>query len=260
MNESRSHEVGTYQWVSSGGHLSAGDRLRLFRGLAGTARDSLRDIWKLWASSTPQSVAQIDSAMFNPPDSRLARKAEEAWQEQRSPTIRGHALRSWMYGQALAAIDGSDVDREAFYCAALLHDYGLDRGPIPGVDFTLIGADRARRVLARAELPDDIVVGRQGAVADAICLHATAGISVAPETALAYYVMVGSMADAAALRRWHVGVQAIKEIHSRAPTGGGFKSCLNRRIWHEAFAVPAGRFAMYAFLGMTLLIRLAPSP
>ena len=63
--------------------------------------------------------------------------------------IAGHSYRTWMFGLALAALDRAEIDRELFYCAALLHDYGIAE-PTPGRDFTLGGADR---LLACADRP-----------------------------------------------------------------------------------------------------------
>jgi hypothetical protein len=63
--------------------------------------------------------------------SRLAREAEAACAEQ-TDLIAAHSYRTWMFGTALAR---EELDRELFYCAALVHDWGATK-PVAGEDFT----------------------------------------------------------------------------------------------------------------------------
>jgi len=69
---------------------------------------------KLVLGRLPAGAGDIDVTAFVPPDSRLAREAEAACAEQ--PTvIAAHSYRTWMYGLALAAVNGAQLDRELFY-------------------------------------------------------------------------------------------------------------------------------------------------
>jgi hypothetical protein len=260
MTDRASRLIGTYDWVESGLTLSDAERRRLLGELVKVGIRCLGDLSKLRFGLIPKSVARVDFTKFDPPDSNLARRAEEAWSEQPNPEIRGHARRTCLFGTALAAVDECALDAEAFYCAALLHDYGLDRGPIQGVDFTLMGADRARVAIMDSHLPGEKTLRLRREVADAICIHATPGISVELDGSLGYYVMAGSMADATGLHRWSVGQEAIAEIYKRERCGNTFKRSLKHEVWREAHAVPKGRFALYACCGFTSLVQLAPLP
>ena len=54
---------------------------------------------------------------------------------------KGHSYRTWLFGRALATLDGNTMDDELFYCGALLHDYGIV-SPTADRDFTLGSVDR----------------------------------------------------------------------------------------------------------------------
>ena len=83
----------------------------------------------------------------------------------------GHSYRTWLFGRALAAVDGRELDIELFYCGSLLHDHGIAR-PTAGRDFTLASAERALPCATTAGVNDD----RAQALADAICVHTTPGV------------------------------------------------------------------------------------
>jgi hypothetical protein len=117
-------------------------------------------------------ASEVDVTSFVPPDSSLALEAEMACDEQ-PVSIAAHSYRTWMYGLALAAVDRVELDRELFYCAALVHDYGIRR-PVAGRDFTLGGADRALTCAKAAGTPDEDAAQ----IADAICVHTTPGVTV----------------------------------------------------------------------------------
>jgi hypothetical protein len=200
----------------------------------------------------PAGAESIDVRDFEPPDSKLAREAEAACREQPALLI-GHSYRTWMWGLALAALDGSAIERELFYCAALLHDFG-STGPVAGEDFTLRSARRA------AECADAAGLDAASAelIADGICCHATPGVTVARDGAVAYYVQYGAMVDGAGLRAWDIAPRNIDEVLRRYPRGEGFKQWLSGVVEAEAHAVPDGRFALSVRCGMTLAVRLAP--
>ncbi|MET2010626.1 HD domain-containing protein [Microbacterium chocolatum] len=64
-------------------------------------------------------------ADFPVPESPAARGALEMAQTYQSPAITAHALRSWLWAEAFARVDGiDDVDHELLYVAAVLHDVG----------------------------------------------------------------------------------------------------------------------------------------
>ena len=65
---------------------------------------------------------------------------------------RSRVARTWMYGLALAALDREELDRELFYCAALVHDFGISRR-VEGRDFTLAQRGPGPRPAPRRRRP-----------------------------------------------------------------------------------------------------------
>lgn len=62
---------------------------------------------------------------FSAPDTAAARGALELAQLYHSSAFTAHALRSWLWAEAFARVDGiAGIDRELLYVAAVLHDIG----------------------------------------------------------------------------------------------------------------------------------------
>lgn len=62
---------------------------------------------------------------FRIPDTAAARGAIEIATEYQSAAITAHAMRSWLWAEAFAAVeDRDDVDHELLFVAAVLHDIG----------------------------------------------------------------------------------------------------------------------------------------
>ncbi len=245
--------LGGLAWTRhGGGRLSARERRRLLGEIARGQAVNVAGRLKLALGRRAPGAAGIDAKSFAPPDSRLAREAEEACAEQPGFVV-GHSYRTWMFGLALAALDGSEPDRELFYCAALLHDHGIAE-PYPGQDFTLRSADRALACAERAGVGTE--EGEE--IADAICAHATPGVRVDRDGALGCYVQWGAMTDVAGLRLWDVSAENVEEVLRRHPREKSFKSDLAAAVRAESKAVPDGRFALLSRCGFPLAIRLAP--
>jgi hypothetical protein len=245
--------LGGLTWTRrTGGRLTRRERLRLLgeiaRGQAINAAGRLR----LALGRLPEGATEIDARDFAPPDSALAREAEQACAELPA-AIAGHSYRTWMFGLALAALDDSDLDAESFYCASLLHDMGLAEA-IPGRDFTLGGAARAISCAESAGAG----AGRGEAIADAICVHATPGVRADRDGTLGCYVQWGAMVDVAGLRLWDVSPSNREETLRRHPRQPAFKKELTDAVRAEVRAVPGGRFALLTRCGFPLAIRLAP--
>lgn len=245
--------LGGLAWTRrTNGRLTSAERRRLIAAVAlGQAEIAVGRL-KLALGRLPAGAHDIDVKTFQPPDSRLAREAEAACAEQPA-AIAGHSYRTWMYGLALAALDGAKLDRELFYCAALVHDFGITPS-VPGRDFTLGGADRALACASAAGLADHD--GEQ--VADAICVHPTPGITVDRDGSLGYYVQSGAMVDGAGLRAWDISKANIRAVLAAHPREADFKAQLTALIRAEAAAVPGGRFSLLVRCGFPLLVRLAP--
>jgi hypothetical protein len=247
------NRLGGLDWARrTGGTLSAAERRRLLGAIAMTQAVNIVGRAKLALGRLPDGASSIDVRDFEPPDSRLAREAEAACAEQ-IDLIAAHSYRTWMWGMALATLDRERLDRELFYCAALVHDWGATV-PVAGQDFTIRGAERAL-ACAQAAGTDP---ARADLIADGICCHTTPGATVKRDGAIAYYVQHGAMVDGAGLRAWDVAPHNIEEVLRRYPRGLGFKRGLTEIINDEARAVPGGRFELSRRCGMTLAVRMAP--
>lgn len=247
-----SSRLGGLEWARrTRGSLSGSERRRLLGAIARAQAANLAGRVKLALGHLPPGARDIELHDFRPPDSGLAREAEEACREQ-SPALAAHGHRTWIFGSALAALDREALDPELFYVAALLHDAGIET-PVPGEDFTLRSAEKAISCAAAGGLDD----ARAEAIGDAITVHTTPGITPATDGALGYYVQTGATADLAGVRLWDIPkplVQGAIDLHPRH----GVKSTVRRLVLDEAQAVPEGRFALLVRCGFVVAIRLAP--
>jgi hypothetical protein len=206
---------------------------------------------KLALGRLPAGARSVDVKTFEPPDSLFAREAEQACAEQPASIV-GHSYRTWLFGRALAALDGSALDPELFYCGALVHDFGIAQ-PTPGRDFTLASAERTLACAASAGVVDE----RAELLADAICVHTTPGVSIAHDGGLGCYLQWGAMVDGAGLRMWDVSRANVQEVLRRYPRVD-FKRQLVELMRAEAAAVPQGRFGLLVRCGVPLAVRMAP--
>jgi hypothetical protein len=245
--------LGGLEWVrSTGGRLTAAERRRLLGAIAIGQFENLAGRVRLRLGRLPDGARDIDVCSFEPPDSRLAREAEAACAEQ-PEAIAGHSYRTWMFGLALAALDGESLDRELFYCASLVHDFGISPS-VAGRDFTLGGADRALECAAAAGLPD----ADGDLIADAICVHSTPGIRLDQDGTLGCYLQMGAMVDGAGLRMWDISPQNVRAVLKDHPRGADFKHELAALMRAEARAVPGGRFSLLVKCGVPSAVGLAP--
>lgn len=206
---------------------------------------------KLALGRLPAAAAHVDLGTFEVPDSKFAREAEQACAELPAG-LQGHSYRTWLFGQALAAVDGNPLDDELFYCGSLLHDYGIVSSTA-NRDFTLGSVDRTIACANAAGVDDE----RATVLADGICVHTTPGIAVQTDGAIGCYLQWGAMVDGAGLRAWDVAAANIDEVLRRYPRGD-FKRELIGMMRAEAAAVPDGRFGLLVRCGLPLAVRLAP--
>jgi HD superfamily phosphodiesterase len=65
-------------------------------------------------------------ADFLPPSSPAATAALDIATRYHSPSLLHHVVRSWLWAEAFAAVEGrTDIDHELLYVSALLHDIGI---------------------------------------------------------------------------------------------------------------------------------------
>jgi hypothetical protein len=252
MNAPDPQRLGGLAWVRrTGGRLSSAERRRLLLEVAVGQWVNAVGRVKLALGRIPDAAAHVDIGTFRVPDSKFAREAEEACAELPS-SLQGHSYRTWLFGRALAIVDGNEMDDELFYCGALLHDYGIV-SPTAKRDFTLGSVDR---MLACANVSgvDD---NRADLLADGICVHTTPGVKVETDGTIGCYLQWGAMVDGAGLRIWDIASDNVKEVLRRYPRGD-FKRELIAMMRAEAAAVPDGRFGLLVRCGLPLAVRMAP--
>jgi hypothetical protein len=226
--------LGGLDWARrTGGRLSSRARARLLAAIALGQWENTLGRAKLALGRLPEGATAVDLDTFMVPDSAFAREAERACAELPAALV-GHSYRTWLFGRALAAVDGSELDAELFYCGSLLHDHGIAK-PTPGRDFTLASVDRTLACATTAGVSDD----RALTLADAICVHTTPGVAVARDGELGCYLQWGAMVDGVGLRV-------------------DFRRQLVAMMRAEAAAVPKGRFGLLIRCGLPLAVRMAP--
>jgi len=244
--------LGGLAWARrTGGRLSSAERRRLLVAIAIGQWENAVGRIRFALGRIPEAAAGVDVDTFPVPDSRFAREAEEACAEL-PPALEGHSYRTWLFGRALAAVDGIEMDDELFYCGSLLHDYGI-ASPTADRDFTLGSVDRMLTCAHAAGVDD----ARADLLADGICVHTTPGIKVDADGWVGCYLQWGAMVDGAGLRVWDVAPGNVQEVLRRYPRGD-FKRELTEMMRAEAAAVPAGRFKLLVRCGLPLAVRMAP--
>ena len=132
-----------YAWgVRTGGKLDGAQKRALVGPLLRTVADYSGDRVRLALGR--RGGGRVDLDDLKVPDSRLARDAEEEARENLSPAFLHHSYRCYLFGRALAQIEGAAVDDEVAYVACLLHEIGLEQAT-PGRCFAVVGAERAER-------------------------------------------------------------------------------------------------------------------
>src|SRR5215218_8229962 len=85
----------------------------------------------------------ILTAGISVPDSPLIAEAIEYAQRLSEPYLFNHAMRSWVFAEAIGHIKGIRYDREVVAIGTILHDIGLTAGVSGPNRFEVNGADAA---------------------------------------------------------------------------------------------------------------------
>lgn len=247
---------GTIEWGErAGGSMSASDRLRyLAQGLAARlAATSLKVRHRLGLG--PEA---LDGVLLpeRPPDSRLAREAEELCREVSTPSLFNHCLRVYLWGALLAARQRLRFDSELLYVGAALHDLGLTEayaGRSEGVScFAVEGAVCAREwALERGCEPE-----RARQLANAISLHVNPRVTV-EHGVEEHLLAAGAALDVIGARHRELGRPLIASALQRHPRLG-FKVEMDTRSREAARRGPKTRVALAYRVGFGLLISRAP--
>ena len=159
--------VGTWAWAErTDGRLGRADRAELLRQgvLARLGRVPTRLRLRVSGEAGPLELP-------TPPDSTLARTADERVRELSTPELYGHCLRTWAFSAMFAQKERVAHDPELLYLACVLHDLGLtsahDGHDRKAACFAVEGARAAHRLLCTEGAEEQ----RALRVAEAISLH-----------------------------------------------------------------------------------------
>ncbi len=245
--------LGSIGWTErTGGVLTVRDRLSLARPLLRGHRDIILGSLAMATRTHSGRRRSVDQAALVPPDSLLARGADDAAQQLLTPSLLNHSRRAYAWGAAIAALDHIGFDRELLFVAAMFHDTGLP-SQVPDVDFTVRSAALARDFADRHEVP----VARRELVTNAIALHHTPGVGVesGPE---AFLLSAGAAVDVFGLRSSRLPDAVRRSVVQDHPRVG-FKREFAGLLRAEASQVPHGRaWYLHRFALSDLTIRLAP--
>src|SRR3954471_6675406 len=135
-----SEPLGSIGWTErTGGVLTARECVMLARPLLREELGILVGRLALALRVHSGRRVSVEPARLAPPDSSLARDAQQAAAELLTPVLRNHSHRAYAWAAALAARRGIWFDRELLYLAAMFHDTRLP-SPAPHVDVTVRSA------------------------------------------------------------------------------------------------------------------------
>jgi hypothetical protein len=119
------------------------------------------------------------------PDSPLITAVIEHAQRLCEPYLFNHAMRSWLFAEAIGRIKGIDYDREVVAIGTILHDIGLTAGVSGPNRFEVNGADAALSFIKGRGISDR----RAQLIWDLVALNSTPSLALHKEPEVA----VGTM-------------------------------------------------------------------
>ena len=244
--------LGSIGWTErTGGVLTARECVTLARPLLREELGILAGLLAMALRVHSGRRATIEPAGLAPPDSSLARDAQEAAEDLLTPVLRNHSHRAYAWAAAIAARRGISFDRESLYLAAMFHDTGLP-SPVPHVDFT-VRAALARAFADRHEVPSD----SREVVTNAIAMHHSPGVGLESGPG-AYLMSAGASVDVVGLHINEIPDAVRRRVVEQFPRRG-FKREV-AALWRaEARQVPRGRaWYLHRFAVTDLSIRMAP--
>lgn len=200
-----------------------------------------------YGSPAPLALSQLPI-----PDSALATQATKLVAELSPPFLFNHAVRSYLFADALGRRGKLKYDRELVYLGAVMHDLGLTPQFSGQGSFEVEGARRARAFLLARGLPE----AKADLVHEAIALHAAVGVAskMAPEVALVHF---GSGMDVIGFRAEDIAPQTIERVVEAYPRLG-FKAAFAELLEDEARRKPQSHIAGHVSLGFKGKISAAP--
>ena len=154
--------IGSLEWATAtSGNLTSADRVRFLAPILRTTVQYTAGRLRMALGLLPPRVGTLDLDRLVLPDSKLADDALRECRETLTPSMQNHSLRTFVFGLALANLDGVRLDVEHLYVASLLHDIALET-PTPGRCFAVVGAERALAIAQRAGAKEATARDRRG--------------------------------------------------------------------------------------------------
>jgi len=119
------------------------------------------------------------------PDTPVLTTVIEYTQRLSEPYLFNHAMRSWLFAEAIGRIKGIEYDQEVVAIGTILHDIGLTAGVSGPNRFEVNGADAARSLIKDEGISDR----RSQLIWDLIALNSTPSLALHKEPEVA----VGTM-------------------------------------------------------------------
>jgi len=245
-------QVGSWEWAQrTDGRLGRADRAELLR------QGVLAQLSRLPAALRRRLIRDTSSlSLPDPPDTALAKEAEERVRELSKPPLYGHCLRTWAFAALFAQRDRVDHDEELLYLACVLHDIGLTeahegRDPTAAC-FAVEGARAAHTLLCERQAPEE----RARTVAEAISLHLNIDVPdrYGPEAIL---LSKGVTLDVVGRRMERFPQAALLEVAKKWPREGSSELLLaDTKL--QAKRRPQSRAALLHRLGFAKLISANP--
>jgi hypothetical protein len=191
-----------------------------------------------------------------PPDSALARSADELVRELSNPELYAHCLRTWAFSAMFAARGKIEHDAELLYLACVLHDLGLtavhDRADPTARCFGVEGARAAHALICGSGESES----RARAVAEAITLHLNVTVP-ASMGAEAHLLSKGVSLDTIGRRLHQLPLASVRSVDARWPRKG-FTEYLVSATNRQAEIRTQSRSALLRQLGLPALLRANP--
>jgi hypothetical protein len=243
--------VGTWAWAQqTDGRLRKRDRAELLR------QGVLARLSLIPARLRGPVSERLSIETPTPPDSAIARLADERVRELSTPELYGHCLRTWAFSTMFAARDKVAHDAELLYLACMLHDLGLtsahDQADPTAKCFAVEGARAARELICAHGDPQS----RAQTVAEAITLHLNVTVP-ARMGAEAQLLSKGVSLDTIGRRSHQLPLTSVRKVDERWPRDG-LAEHLVAATTRQARIRPQSRSALLHRLGLPGLLRANP--
>jgi hypothetical protein len=241
--------VGTWEWaLETGGALRRQDRIRLVLQGVSARLARVPSQWRSQILGEHTSLTLLD-----PPDSALAREADERVRELSSPALYGHCARTWAFATLFAQRDRVAHDPELLYLACMLHDLGLTEQhwgrDAQAKCFAVEGARAAHEIVRGHDASET----RARKVAEAISLHLNITVP-ARLGAEAHLLSKGVSLDVIGRRLHQMSPAAAASIDRRWPREG-FAGELVAATTKQAQLRSESRSALLQKLGFVKLVK-----